>query len=210
MSFVVVARAAVSAAHAGLEMRRHMDNTICSKGLCQIREQGDPPMAHCCNPIAAAAAATAVSRMVVVVVKYRFLRGLLLLEWSMTRLHSDSLKTPAKTIPAAAECASPRAVAPYCCRRGLAVISAGKDRRPVAVSVKCHHCFYARGPARSRFPFIDFAAALMPSPYYFLSFSLYFSGIRSAEKDRQHVDATFSVSEVEAQEPPQSPSRSSD
>ena len=167
MSFVVVARAAVSAAHAGLEMRRHMDNTICSKGLRQIRERGDPPMAHCCNPIAAAAA-TAVSRMVVVVVKYRFLRGLLLLEWSMTRLHSDSLKTPAKTIPAAVECTSPRAVAPYCCRRGLAVSryqqSAGKDRRPVAVCevpplllCRCQR----PGPG-----FRSFAAALrlMPSP----------------------------------------------
>ena len=176
MSFVVVARAAVSAAHAGLEMRRHMDNTICSKGLRQIRERGDPPMAHCCNPIAAAAAAaTAVSRMVVVVVKYRFLRGLLLLEWSMTRLHSDSLKTPAKTIPAAAECASPRAVAPYCCRRGLAVISSWQGPQasevpPLLLPIN----WYARGPARSRFPFIDFAAALMPSPYYFLSFFLLF------------------------------------
>lgn len=188
MSFVVVVVVrAVSAARAGLEMRRHMDNTTCSKGLRQIRERRDPPMAHWCKTLAAAAA-TAVSRMVVVVVKYRFLRGLLLLEWSMTRLHhSDSLKTSAKTIPAAVECASPRAVAPYCCRRGLAVISAGKGRRPVACEVPpllfipLLHC--RPGPGFRSFGTYYYALSLITLSLLSL-FPFYFSGTRSKEKDR--------------------------
>lgn len=144
-------------------------------------------MAYCCNPLAAAAA---VSRMAVVVVKYRFLRGLLIrIECSM-RLHSDSLKTSAKTIPAA-ECASPRAAAPYCCRRVLAVVSAGKGRQGVhsLMIMAMHVCtsvWHGAGAGHKvvfGFPFT--VTALMPFPQTFSSFPSFFQ-----ELDRRERTAT--------------------
>ena len=136
MSFAVVVRA--SAARAGpapaLKMRRHIDRGM-HRGLRQIGERVDLPMAYCCTPLASADVG------VFVVVKCRFLQGLM--EGSTTRSPAQTKASQAissKIDAGQCECISSRVVAPYryCRRLGLALESASKGR-PVACFVPPSH-----------------------------------------------------------------------
>ena len=193
MSFAVVVRA--SAARAGpapaLEMRRHIDRGM-HRGLRQIGERVDLPMAYCCNPLASADVG------VFVVVKCRFLQGLM--EGSTTRSPAQtkaSLAISSKIDAGECECISSRVVAPYryCCRLGLAVELWNQQARAGRKHVLCHNRIgHSLSPARVvKSGCRGFrsrgrrARTFMPKS--FRPFPLWFqkcSGIRSAQKDRPH------------------------